>query len=92
MTGYRKNLLVWSCIMCLGLLSILAALYLSNWFLVLFALVVCTGHIFLKKITCPNCETPITYEGDGILFGVRIPTDFFRKKCANCGWDLDKDC
>jgi hypothetical protein len=91
MTAYKKNLLAWACIMVSAFSIGCAALYISNWFLIPFAIIIYTANFFLKKITCPNCETPVTYEGEGAFSSIRIPSAFFRTKCANCGWDLDKN-
>ena len=68
-------------------------MYLTVWFIVLFSIIIYSGHYFLNKILCPNCDTPLTYEGDdkGLLTKYRPPTAFLRKKCAKCGWDLNKN-
>ena len=88
MTAYRKNLLAWAIIMLIGLSLIISALYISGWFLVPFFLFIYVPQFFLNRITCPNCGTPVTYQGT--FSGIRIRGGFVRKKCQECGWDLDK--
>ena len=95
MTTYKLNIFAWSCFIVSGLLFILAALYISNWFVVLFFALILTSHFYFKRIKCPNCGMPVIYEGEtkreGPFAKLGIPSAFFRKKCANCGWDLRKD-
>jgi len=89
MTAYRRNILTWICIAAVALPVMLAALYVSNWFVLIFFSIVPIGGFFLNKITCPNCGTSVTYQGT--LVGFRITGGFIRKKCQECGWDLDKN-
>ena len=89
MTAYKKNLLAWACIMALGFASGLAALYTSNWFVVPFVAIIYSAQFVVERITCPNCGTPVTYQGN--IAGFRIRGGFFRKKCQQCGWDLGKN-
>ena len=44
------------------------------------------GSICLMQIRCPNCETPVVYQGK--LGGLSIYAGFVRRKCQNCGHDL----
>lgn len=88
MTAYKKNILAWVCITGSVLSMGLAGLYVSNWFIVPFFVVIYSAQFFLEKITCPNCVTPVTYQGTFAGFHVR--GGFIRKKCQQCGWDLDK--
>ena len=89
MTAYKKNLLAWSCIMGAELLIIVAILYVSSWFLVPFFIIIYNARYVLYRITCPNCGTPVTYQGT--IAGFRIQGGFIHKKCQECGWDLDKE-
>ncbi len=89
MTAYKKNLLAWACIMGIGLSSILAALYISNWFIEPFIAVICGAQFVVERITCPNCGTPVTYQGS--IGGFRVRGGFIRSKCQQCGWDLDEN-
>jgi len=88
MTAYKKNWLAWVCIMAIGLLLVWAALEVSNWFVLPFALFIYIPQFFLERITCPNCGTPVTYQGT--IAGKRIRGGWIRKNCQECGWDLDK--
>ena len=66
----------------------LAIIYVSSWFVVpFFSLIFFFRYIF-GGIKCPNCGTPVTYQG--AAFGFRISAGFVRRKCQECGWDLDK--
>jgi RNase P subunit RPR2 len=89
MTAYKKNLLSWAVIMTVGLSAGLASLYVSAWFLVAVAAVVYIPQFFLERIVCPNCGTPVTYQGT--LFGKRIRGGFIRRNCQQCGWDLNTE-
>jgi hypothetical protein len=95
MTAYKQNLLSWACFMILIFSTGSAVLYISKWFILPFFIIVFTAHIFFDKITCPSCGAPVTYEGgskrEGPFARFGIPSAFFRKKCANCGWDLNKN-
>ena len=91
MTAFAKNRLAWACIMITGLALGGAALYLSTWFIVPFFANVFTGHIWLNRITCPNCATPLTYEGRSLLARMAPPSAWSRKECAACGWDLRRN-
>ena len=86
MAPYTKNVLAWSAIMSLGLAAILASLYVSNWFLLALAAVVYGSQFVLKRITCPQCGTPVTYQGT--VVGVAVHGGFIRKQCQACGWNL----
>ncbi len=88
MTAYKKNLAAWLAIMISGIFWIALALYVSNWFLVPFIATVFLSRLVLIRVTCPNCGTPLIYEGEGVYRRFRPPTAFFRKKCARCGWNL----
>ena len=64
-------------------------LYLWKWFLVPFFVLIFVIPFVLKRITCPNCGTPVTYQGT--FAGMRVQGGFIRRKCQQCGWDLDKN-
>ena len=87
MTAYRQNQLAWACIMIVELTIGLLALYLSNWFAVPFLALVFAIPLVVKRIVCPKCGTPVIYQGT--LFGFRVQGGFIRKKCQECGWDLN---
>lgn len=89
MTAYKKNLLAWLCIMVSALSMGLASMYVSNWFLIPFFGIIYTCRFYLQRISCPNCGTPVTYQGT--FGGFRIQGGFIRRKCQQCGWDLDKN-
>ena len=86
LSAYEKNVLAWVVIMVLGLSAIFASLYVSNWFLLAFAAVAYGPQFVLKRIVCPKCGTPVTYQGQ--LFGFAIQGGFIRRKCQACEWDL----
>jgi ribosomal protein S27AE len=67
----------------------LLSLYVSNWFLLPFFALIFSAQFLLKRIVCPNCGTPVTYQGT--FAGFRVQGGFIRKKCQQCGWDLDKN-
>lgn len=87
-TIYQKNLIAWLCIMSLCFLFGILFLYVSIWFMLPFFAVVGGAPFFLNKIRCPNCGTPVTYQGT--IAGLRIRGGFIRRKCQQCGWDLRK--
>jgi len=89
MTAYRKNLLAWVVIMAVGLALGLAAMYVSQWFLVLFFLFIFVPQFFLREIKCGTCGTPVTYQGT--LLGRRVQGGFLRRFCQQCGADLDRE-
>jgi ribosomal protein S27E len=88
MTAYKKNVLAWVCIMVLALSMVSGAMNISKWFLLPFFVIIFTAQFFLERIKCPNCGTPVTYQGT--FAGIRIRGGFIRKKCQKCGWDLRK--
>ena len=87
-TAYKRIVLAWACITVVELTILLLALYLSNWFAVPFLALVFAIPFVLKRIVCPKCGTPITYQGT--YGGIRIKGGFIRRKCQQCGWDLDQ--
>lgn len=91
-TAYRKNLLAWALFLGVGLALIFIAVYISNWFVVPLVGLALGAHLVFDRIRCPRCNTPLTYEGEtrreGPFATLGIPSAFFRKSCANCGWDL----
>jgi hypothetical protein len=87
MTAYKRNVLTWACFMAIQLSAILLALYLSNWFLVPLVAAMFVIPSILRRIVCPKCGTPVTYQGT--FAGIRIPGGFIRRKCRQCGWDLN---
>jgi len=89
MTAYRRNIVAWVCIIALELLIGISAIYISNWFIVPFLIIIYTIQFILERITCPNCGTPVTYQGT--IAGIRVRGGFIRKRCQQCGWDLDKN-
>jgi ribosomal protein S27AE len=91
MTAYKRNQVAWLCIIAAALSMGTAAVYISNWLLVPFTAIIYSGHFFLKKIKCPNCATPLTFEGESPSLWMRIRTAFRRRACAKCGWNLDKN-
>jgi hypothetical protein len=86
MSAYQKNVLAWIVIMTLGLAVALASLYVSTWFLVAFAAIIYGPQFLLKRIACPKCGTPVTYQGS--IAGFPIHGGFIRRQCQSCGWDL----
>jgi hypothetical protein len=87
MTAYKRNLFAWACIMIVGLTLIALSLYVSTWFLAPFFGIVFFAQFVLKRIVCPKCGTPVTFQGK--IAGVRIQGGLIRKKCQQCGWDLN---
>jgi hypothetical protein len=87
MTAYRRNQVVWTCIMMVSLTMGLLALYVSTWFLVPFFGMVFVIPYVLAGIVCPKCGTAVTYQGT--FFGVRVKGGFIRKQCQQCGWNLN---
>jgi len=88
MTAYKKNLLAWALIMAVGVALGLAAVYVTSWFLVPFFAVVVSVRFVLNRITCPNCGTPVTYQGE--FRGIAIWGGFIRRHCQKCGFDLNQ--
>jgi rubredoxin len=89
MTAYRKNIAAWIIIGAISIPAILATLYISNWFGLILVLLIGGGRFILNEITCPNCGTPVTYQGS--LLGFRVEGGFINRNCKACGWDLDKE-
>jgi hypothetical protein len=89
MTARKRVLAAWAFIMIVELAILLMALYVSTWFAVPFLAAVFVIPSVLKRIVCPKCGTPVTYQGT--LYGIRIQGGFIRRKCQQCGWDLDKN-
>lgn len=90
MTTYKRNVSAWAIVIVGGFASILLTVYVSKWFIAPLAVVVYGSHIVLRRIVCPNCGTPVTYEGEGAWERFRPPSAFLRKRCAKCGWDLNE--
>ena len=88
MTPYRRFLRTWIYIGSVGLGFGLMAMYLSQWFLIPFVGSVLVLPRALDGIVCPQCGTPMTYQGS--LCGFRIRGGFHHKRCRACGWDLNK--
>jgi hypothetical protein len=85
-SAYARNIRAWLLIIAVAMTLIVAALYVSSWFSVLvFALVFALPHV-LKRIVCPQCGTPVTYQGN--INTLRVTGGFIRTKCQACGWDL----
>jgi rubredoxin len=89
MTAFRKNVFAWACLMGASFLFGLGALYLSEFFLVPFFALIFSAKFVLDRITCPNCGTSVTYQGT--FAGVKVSGGFIRRRCQQCGWDLDKE-
>jgi hypothetical protein len=89
MTAFRKNVFAWACIMGAIFLFGLGALYLSEFFLVPFFALILSAKFVLDRITCLNCGTSVTYQGT--FAGVKVSGGFIRRRCQQCGWDLDKE-
>lgn len=75
--------------MIIGLSLILAMLYVSNFLIFPFFILVFSSYYIFNRIICPNCGTSVTYQGK--LAGFNIKGGFIRKKCQQCGWDLRKN-
>jgi len=88
MTAYRKNILTWVCIITVELIIGACGIYESKWFLAPFFMLILLVPAILRKIVCPNCGTPVTYQGT--VAGLRIQGGFIRKNCQQCGWNLDR--
>ena len=89
MSAYRRSATTWVAIVAFGLLWIVLAMYVSEWYLVGVFATLALGRSLLELITCPNCGESITYEKGG----VRSPRHLlapFKRICASCGWDLRK--
>lgn len=90
MTPYRKNLVaavtIWTLAMSMGI----AFVYVSAWFALPFILIILLANQVTKRITCPNCGTPITHVEKGV-FGWRTAyIALYSKKCQQCGWELNR--
>ncbi len=86
MSAYTKNVLSWIVLMAVGLSAIAASLYVSAWFLIVLAGVIFGARFVLERIVCPQCGTPVTYQGT--LAGMRVHGGFIRRQCQQCGRDL----
>jgi hypothetical protein len=88
MTTYRQNLLTWAWTMDIAFAVGAAALYISNWFFVLFfAWWLGCAPLFLKKITCSACGKAINMQQTSVL-GLPYNAGPFRRNCAHCGSSL----
>ena len=89
MTTYRKHLLAWACILAVELAIGTLGLYVWKWFLVPFLALVYAIPLVLERITCPNCGESGVHQGT--LIGIPIRGGFIRRKCQQCGWDLNQN-
>jgi hypothetical protein len=89
MTPYKKKLLAWFCVMVLALSMGILLVYVSVWFVLPFFGIVFSGHLFLKKISCPQCGEPLTYAGENPLVSGQVLSSIFSKNCLRCGSYLD---
>lgn len=90
MSAYKKFVQAWIFIMSMALGFGALGLYLSPWFLApFFATVLFVPRVLLKGIVCPNCGTPVTYQGS--LGPFKISGGFVHQRCRNCGWDLKRE-
>ena len=90
MTAVNKNRFAWAGILVASLCFGLGAMYLSAWFVVPFFVNVFGAHLILRGIVCPNCGASLTFEGQGLVDRLGVPSAWTRKNCAACGWDLAK--
>jgi hypothetical protein len=86
--GHLVRTMAWALFMLVQITFIVGALYLSSWLLVPFVIGVLTAPLLMNRIVCPNCATPVTYQGD--VAGFRIKGGFVHRTCRQCGWDLDQ--
>ena len=70
-------------------LNAFLTLYLSNWFLAPFFAVILGMNSAIKGIKCPNCGTPVTFQGR--IFGFAVHAGLIKHECQNCGWNLDSN-
>jgi hypothetical protein len=89
MSAYRKFVQAWLFIISVELGFGAFGLYLSPWFFVPFFATLFVVPRVLKGIDCPNCGTPVTYQGS--LGPFKISGGFVHQQCRNCGWDLKRD-
>lgn len=89
MTAYKKICFAWALIMLLEFSFGLGILLVSNWFMVPFFGMLFCAKLVLVPIVCPRCDTSVTYQGT--YLGKRICGGFIRRKCQECGWDLNKN-
>lgn len=89
MSAYNRFVRAWLYIMAAGFSFGSLGLYVSPWFFVLFFAIVFIIPRALDGINCPNCGTPVTYQGS--LGGYKINGGFIHRYCRNCGWDLKKN-
>lgn len=47
---------------------------------------ICIGSFLVFQVKCPNCGTPVVYQGK--VAGVRMYAGFVRKQCQCCRYDL----
>jgi hypothetical protein len=88
MTTYGKNLLAWAWTMGIGLALIAGAIYISNWFVILFFAWILCASPFLKMIRCAACGESINLQRTSVL-GLPYNAGPFRKYCLNCGSNLE---
>lgn len=90
MSALNRNRFAWAVIMLTGFCLVLAAMYLSAWFVVPLFAIAFGAHLILRRIVCPNCGAPLTFEGNRLVDRFAPPSGWMRKTCAACGWDLAK--
>ena len=88
-SAYHRGLMTLALAMLLGWLFGMLFIYISDWFGFPFFLVILGAYFVVRKIVCPNCGTPILYQGS--IWGMAVEAGFIRKKCQKCGWDLRKN-
>jgi hypothetical protein len=89
MTAYRKNLVAWAGFFALALIFVVAANEISEWFMLGFFSIPLLARFVFSKIVCPKCGASANYQGT--VFGIRINGGLVRRKCQECGWDLDRN-
>jgi len=91
MTAYRKNLCAWAFVIGVGLTLGFSLLYISQWFIIPFGILVFGSHRIFERIECPNCGFPVYRRDEAVQLRLPSPADLFRRNCGRCGFDLNDD-
>ena len=69
-------------------------MYVSQYFLLAFFGNLFAWGLFMRKIECPSCGTPVYHTTDDFyrrprLF--RVPVEIRKTRCHVCGWNLTRN-
>ena len=88
MSPHGHYLLAWFATIAIGLGIGISALYLSGWLMLLAVAWLLFAQAWIRRIACPQCDTPLSFDGHHLRDRVGTPLILNKVKCAACGRDL----